>query len=207
MTNANHLPLALYRANLELWLQIGQLLEENREQWTDLLAHELNERMSAVRGEAGRFPAAPDWSTAGMLPGSELWRLAEQQVSDLQALAQTASGNQMTFVKGFQQALEQWQQATASAFGEAAGEATVPAQPFEGLRQSLESLSSALLSGMAAATPTASAAPRRAAGKTAAKKPAARKASRPAKKAAARKAVKKATKKAAKKAARKAAAR
>src|SRR5699024_10976977 len=131
--------------------------------WSELLAHELDERMAAARAEAGQFQATGSWASMPMLPGSELWRLAEQQVDDLQALAQTASGNQMTFVNGFQQALEQWQQATAAAFGEAAGEAAVPALPFEGLRETLESLSSALLSGLAAAVPATEAAPRRAA--------------------------------------------
>jgi len=215
MTNASHLPLALYKANLELWLRVGQLLEDNREQWADLLAHELNERMAAARGEAGRFRAGGDWPSMAMLPGSELWRLAEQQVDDLQALAQTASGNQMTFVNGFQQALEQWQQATAAAFGEAAGEATVPAQPFQGLRETLEGLSNALLSGIAAGTPAAAAAPRKAApvrraagparkatGKTAAKKATRKAPKKAAPKKTARKAAKKATKKAAGKTAR-----
>lgn len=30
MTDASHLPLMLYNANLQLWLRIGQLLEDNR---------------------------------------------------------------------------------------------------------------------------------------------------------------------------------
>src|SRR5690625_2570093 len=120
MTDASKLPLALYKANLELWLRMGQLLEDNRGQWMGLLASELDQRMSEARRSAGDVQAARNWPSMAMLPGSELWRIAEQQVSDLQALAQTASGNQMTFVNGFQQALEEWQQATASAFGEAA---------------------------------------------------------------------------------------
>src|SRR5690554_848896 len=231
MTDASNLPLALYKANLELWLRIGQLLEDNREQWTGVLAQELDQRMAEAGRSAGDAGAAPGWqSSLAMMPGNELWRLAEQQVSDLQALAQTASGNQMTFVNGFQQALEEWQQATAGAFGEAATGVELPAQPFQGLHDTFEQLSNALLSGMGALATPAAAAPRT--GTVDARRPAAKKApvrkvaktsSRPAtratrratKKSAARsvsktpvrKATKKATKKTVKKAARKTAAR
>ena len=37
------LPQALYKANLDLWLRIGELLEDNRAQWTALLARELGD--------------------------------------------------------------------------------------------------------------------------------------------------------------------
>ena len=216
MTDASNLPLALYKANLELWLHLGQLLKDNREQWMGLLTRELEQRMSEARRGAGNVPAAADLPSRAMLPGSELWRIAEQQVSDLQALAQTASGNQMAFVNGFQQALEEWQQATASAFGEAAGDVELPAQPFQGLHDTFEQLSNARLSGRgalgAAAAPAPGAgAPRPAANKAPARK-AARAAKRPARKAArktaapaTKKAVKKVAKKAAKATARKAA--
>ena len=142
--------------------------------------------------------------------------------SDMQALARTASGNQMAFVSGFQQALEEWQQATAGAFGEAAGGVELPAQPFQGLQETFEQLSNALLSGMGAMAAPAEATSR--AGTTGTRPPAAKKtparkaaktANRPATKAAkratkqaatakasrapARKTAKKATKKAAKK--------
>lgn len=216
MTDASTLPLALYKANLELWLHLGQLLKDNREQWMGLLTRELEQRMSEARHGAGNMPAAGELPSMAMLPGSELWRIAEQQVSDLQALAQTASGNQMAFVNGFQHALEEWQQATASAFGEAAGDVELPAQPFQGLHDTFEQLSSALLSGMGALGPAAAPAPGAGAPRPAASKApvhkAARAAKRPARKAArkaaapaTKKAVKKIAKKAAKAAARKAA--
>src|SRR5690554_3358165 len=213
MTDASNLPLALYKANLELWLRIGQLLEDNREQWTGVLAQELDQRMAEAGRSAGDAGAAPGWqSSLAMMPGNELWRLAEQQVSDLQALAQTASGNQMTFVNGFQQALEEWQEATASAFGEAAGDVELPAQPFQGLHDTFEQLSNALLSGMGALAPAARTAPAAGAGTRAPQRPAgkaparkaAKAANRPARKAArktAGKASRPATKKAVKKAA------
>ena len=159
MPDASNLPLALYKANLELWLHLGQLLKDNREQWMGLLTRELEQRMAEARRGSGNVPAAGDLPSMAMLPGSELWRIAEQQVSDLQALAQTASGNQMAFVNGFQQALEEWQQATASAFGEAAGDVELPAQPFQGLHDTFEQLSNALLSSMGALAPAAEPAP------------------------------------------------
>lgn len=208
MTDASNLPLALYKANLELWLHLGQLLKDNREQWMGLLTRELEQRMSEARRGAGNVPAAADLPSMAMLPGSELWRIAEQQVSDLQALAQTASGNQMAFVNGFQQALEEWQQATASAFGEAAGDVELPAQPFQGLHDTFEQLSNALLSGMGALGPAAAPAPGTGAPRPAANKAPARKAARAAKRPArkaARKTAAPATKKAVKKVAKKAA--
>ncbi|WP_024891739.1 hypothetical protein [Luteimonas huabeiensis] len=111
------LPLALYKANLDLWLRISELLEENRSQWVALLAREIDDGAAQTGAEAAALRSG-DWQALALLPGQALQRLVEHGVGDLQAAAQTALGNQMTFATGFQQALADWQQATASALGE-----------------------------------------------------------------------------------------
>ncbi|WP_129136922.1 hypothetical protein [Luteimonas sp. YGD11-2] len=109
------LPQALYKANLDLWLRIGELLEDNRAQWTALLARELGD--GAVPGlDALR---QGDWQALASLPAQVLERLSSQGLGELQATAQTALGGQMNFATGFQAALAEWQQATAAALGEA----------------------------------------------------------------------------------------
>lgn len=114
------LPLSLYKANLDLWLRIGELLEENRNQWTTLMARELQQGATGSGFDLDALRRG-DWQTLALLPGQALQRLAAHGVSDLQAAAQTALGNQMTFATGFQQALADWQQATVEALGDAAG--------------------------------------------------------------------------------------
>lgn len=114
------LPLSLYKANLDLWLRIGELLEENRNQWTTLMARELQQGAAAGGLDLDAVRRG-DWQTLALLPGQALQRLAAHGVGDLQAAAQTALGNQMTFATGFQQALADWQQATVEALGDSAG--------------------------------------------------------------------------------------
>lgn len=142
MTDSD-LPLALYKANLDLWLRLGELLQDSREQWMQLLAREVRDGILEVRTETEQAQQAEGWQSLSVLPGSALWRIAEQQMGDLQALVQTAVGNQMTFANGFQHALAEWQEATAGAIGGAAG-----VQPGSDLLERTLQALSALAPGM-----------------------------------------------------------
>lgn len=211
MTDASQFPLSLYKANLDLWLRIGELLQENRDQWMHLVARELEDNLVETRAEALQLQEAGDWASLAILPGSALWRIAQQQLGDLEAVAQTAAGNQLTFANGFQQALSDWQDAVAGAFGDTATGLPTPDALLDTLRGFTESVVPAAIT-VQASTSSAPAA-RRPAAKRAAKRVPAKKAAakRAAKKTASRKATKKtarkATRKAAKKAAKKTAAR
>ncbi|TKS54978.1 hypothetical protein E4582_09540 [Luteimonas yindakuii] len=112
------LPQALYKANLDLWLRIGELLEDNRTQWTALLARELDDGAAGANVDLEVLRAG-DWQSLAALPAQALQRLASHGLGDLQATAQTALGGQMNFATGFQAALADWQQATAAALGDA----------------------------------------------------------------------------------------
>ncbi|MCD9033865.1 hypothetical protein LDO32_19325 [Luteimonas sp. Y-2-2-4F] len=199
------LPLALYKANLDLWLRISELLEENRGQWVALIAREIGDGAAETGAEAAALRSG-DWQALALLPGQALQRLAEHGVGDLQAAAQTALGNQMTFATGFQQALADWQQATVSALGEI-GRVDLPGglqDVFDQALQGWTTLPDALTAFAGGSAAAASAAPppreRRAAPSAPARKTAAAK--RPAKRATRKAAAptrpaKKATKKAA----------
>lgn len=164
MTDAGHLPLTLYNANLQLWLRIGQLLEDNRGQWMELLNRGLQDNLAQAGGEAARLQAG-DWSALAMLPGSALWHLAERQAGDLQALAQSAGEHQTAFVEGFQQALDEWQATTTAALEEVSG--ADPSGPLDALRRLLDQISDVMLP--TATAPAASAAGRKPARRTAAR--------------------------------------
>ncbi|NZA27257.1 hypothetical protein H0E84_12775 [Luteimonas sp. SJ-92] len=164
MTDSN-LPLALYKANLDLWLRLGELLQDNREQWMQLLAREVRDSLFEAGAEAEQAQRAEGWQSLSMLPGSALWRIAEQQMGDLQALMQTAVGNQMTFANGFQNALAEWQEATAGAIGGAAN--TQPGGDL--LERALQAIS-ALAPGTTEANLAGAAAARGAPSRPAAKK-------------------------------------
>ncbi|MGY0633722.1 hypothetical protein [Luteimonas sp. A478] len=202
MTDASHLPLTLYNANLQLWLRIGQLLEDNRGQWMELLRRGLQDRLAEAGGEAARLQAG-DWSALAMLPGSALWHLAERQASDMQALAQSASDHQATFVDGFQQALTEWQQTTTAALEDTTADTAHSAGPLDALRKVLDQLSEVMMPATTGPAVTATAPARKPARRTAARTTPAPEA-RPAAKAP-RKAAKKAAKRAASKAVKKAA--
>ena len=112
------LPQALYKANLDLWLRIGELLEDNRAQWTALLARELGDGASDAGLDLDALRQG-DWQALASLPAQALERLSAHGLGDLQATVQTALGGQMNFATGFQAALAEWQQATAAALGDA----------------------------------------------------------------------------------------
>ena len=200
MTDASHLPLTLYNANLQLWLRIGQLLEDNRGQWRDLLGRHLQDRLAEAGGEASRLQAG-DWSALALLPGSALWHLAERQLDDMQALAQSAGEHQTAFAEGFQQALAEWQDTTSAALEEATAGTTGSTRPFDELRRVLDQLTEVMAPPAASPQPAASDSTRKPARRTAARTAPAREAS-PAAKAPAG-----ATKKAAKRTAKRAATR
>ncbi|MFT4256237.1 MAG: phasin family protein [Pseudoxanthomonas sp.] len=175
MSNANQLPLSLYKANLELQTRLGKLLQESSRQWIDYGYRLANGGIAESNAEIEELLRTQDWQKLATLPAESFWRQLQQRFGDSQALAQIAAAAQAEFAHGVQEAVQAWQKETAAAFGEspsAGFDWTGSFPPWELL------LPEAFV---AVSVP--------AAGKTAAAKPAARKATAkktPARKAAAR---------------------
>lgn len=128
MAPASDLPLALWRANLDLQLRIARLLQDNGREWLDMGLRAVGEGAFEFDAETRALWRGGDWQALAALPVETLWRQLEQRVGDGQALAQVALNAQDTFASGLASALRDWQSQVTRALADAgAGEAS----PFE----------------------------------------------------------------------------
>jgi hypothetical protein len=110
-------PLALYKANLELVLRLGTLLQENRRRWTQLGASNTREAIERTLAETERVLTSNDWTSLAAMPGEEFWKSLREDAAPLQASVETALGNQAAFAEGLQEAFEAWRQQSVDALG------------------------------------------------------------------------------------------
>ena len=110
-------PLALYKANLELVLRLGALLQENRRRWTQLGASNTREAIERTLSETERVLTANDWTSLAAMPGEEFWKSLREDSVPLQASVESAVGNQAAFAQGLQEAFEAWRQQSVDALG------------------------------------------------------------------------------------------
>ena len=110
-------PIALYKANLELVLRIGTLLQENRQRWTALGATSTNEALQNTLAQTERLLTTNDWTSLSALPGENFWNSLGLGVRPMQASLESAAGNQAAFAAGLQEAFEAWRQQSADALG------------------------------------------------------------------------------------------
>src|SRR5690606_12104728 len=99
MDKTSNLPLALWQANLDLQMRLGQLLQDGD-------------------GQARKLLQAGDWPALAALPMETFWRQAGQ-AGDGKAAAQTALQAQQEFVGGLAEALQDWQRQSAKAWSAA----------------------------------------------------------------------------------------
>jgi hypothetical protein len=131
MSIDTNLPMELYKANVQLWMQMNLLLQETRQQWADLGDKTLNDDVDETRAELDELAKATDWKELTNLPGSAIWHHMQKRVGDLQACTETAIAEQTRFASGLQQALANWQKSTTQAFTEA-GKSLPMAIPLKG---------------------------------------------------------------------------
>ncbi len=112
------LPLALHKANLELWLRTSRLLQEGRKKWLELDNGVLDENIEKTTSEINQLLGTDDWQAIfSKLPNEALWGSLQQRIEDAQALTQTVIKNQAEFNAGMQEALAAWQKESAAALG------------------------------------------------------------------------------------------
>lgn len=141
-------PLAAFglaKANIELSLRTGRLLQEYAQQWLELASRAGKDGLAESDAEIADLSRTPDWPSLASLPTESFWRQIQQRYGDLEAAAQIAVAAQTTFAHGLQQALHDWQTSAAAVVGGNAFPAE-SAQPFDDIlkywNNSLASLSS-----------------------------------------------------------------
>lgn len=111
-------PLALYKANLELVLRLGTLLQENRRRWNLLGTSSTSAAIERTLAETERMLTSNDWKSLATMPGEEFWKSIKDDAGPLQGSAQTAMANQTAFAEGLREAFAAWQQQSVDALGE-----------------------------------------------------------------------------------------
>ena len=120
-------PMALYKANLELVLRIGALLQENRQRWMQTGATGTNEAIQRTLAETERMLTTSDWTALSAMPGEEFWKSMRGGAGPLQGTIEAAVRSQSEFSEGLKQAFAEWQQQSADALGGNAMQAAPPA--------------------------------------------------------------------------------
>ena len=87
-------PLALYKANLELVLRLGALLQENRLRWTRFGVASADEAIERTLNETGRLLTSNDWQSLANLPGETFWKAVQGEPGPMQGAIETAVTNQ-----------------------------------------------------------------------------------------------------------------
>jgi hypothetical protein len=124
-----NLPLNLYKANLQLWLNTGKLLQQGQQRWIDLGNKSMTESIEEARGEAERMLDAEDWQGLTALAADMALRTMQKETGNVQALAETMITNQATFAAGLRDALTAWQKASANALNLAGNAPPLQASP------------------------------------------------------------------------------
>ena len=168
-------PMALYKANLELVMRLGALLQENRRRWTRFGVASSDDAIERTLDETGRMLTSNDWQSLASLPGESFWRALQGDVGQMQGALDTAVGNQTAFAQGLQEAFTAWQQQCADVIEHAGG--SMPGKA--GFDEFLQTFTSHRTPGASAPAPVAARA-----AKSPARKVKPRAAARPAKAAA-----------------------
>ena len=144
-------PIALYKANLELVMRLGALLQENRQRWTKFGMAGADNAVERTLSETGRMLTSNDWQSLATLPGETFWKALQGDAGPMQGAVDTAVSNQTAFAQGLQDAFAAWQQQCADVIQDA-GAALPGNATFEGFLKTFTPQKSA-----AAARPTAAA--------------------------------------------------
>ncbi|MCR6664115.1 MAG: phasin family protein [Luteimonas sp.] len=113
------LPMQLWKANLDLQLRIGRLLQDSGREWMELGTRAVGETVEEGDAEVRGFLRSGDWQSLAALPVDAFWRQAQQRMGDSQAVTQIAVTAQNAFARGLIEALQDWQKDTARILADA----------------------------------------------------------------------------------------
>lgn len=141
-----NLPMELYKANMQLWMSTGLLLQEVRQHWLDLGDKTIGDDVAETQAELDELAKSADWKGLANLPGTAMWRMVQKRMGDLQACTETAVAEQMHFASGLQDALSAWQKATTQAITDA-GKSMPLTAPMQNMLPDFTAFMSALTPG------------------------------------------------------------
>lgn len=110
-------PMALYKANLELVLRIGALLQENRQRWMQSGAANTSDAIQRTLAQTERLLTTNDWTSLSAMPGQDFWKSLQGGAGPLQGSVESAVRSQTEFAEGLKQAFAEWQQQSMAALG------------------------------------------------------------------------------------------
>lgn len=150
MDKASNLPMALWKANLDLQARLGRLMQEGGQQWLELGTRAVGDSAAQFQADARKLLQSGDWQALASLPFETFWRQAETGLGEGKAAAEAALQAQERFVAGLADALQEWQRQLARAWTEAgidAGLASATAGSWEALMAGLEQAAAAMQPG------------------------------------------------------------
>ncbi|WP_372016362.1 phasin family protein [Pseudoxanthomonas sp. 10H] len=127
MTPSAALPLALYRANVDLQVRIGELVQAGSRHWLEFGQRLVSDGLVENGTGLQEIFQAQDWRRLLALPADAFWRQMQQRFGDQQAAAQLAVATQAAFARDLQDALARWQRETIEAMDQAGLGQAVPA--------------------------------------------------------------------------------
>ena len=113
-------PLALYKANLELLMRIGALLQENRQRWTKLGVAGTDDAIQRTLAQTEKLLTSNDWPSVSAMPGESFWSGLQPDAS-LRGNLDAAVSSQSTFAKGIKEAFTAWREQCADLIRDAGG--------------------------------------------------------------------------------------
>ena len=84
MSQDTGIPMALYKANLELVMRLGALLQENRRRWTRFGVASADDAIERTLNETGRLLTTNDWTSLTNLPGEAFWKAMQGEPGPMQ---------------------------------------------------------------------------------------------------------------------------
>lgn len=149
MDKVSNLPMALWKANLDLQARLGRLMQEGGQQWLELGTRAASDGAAQFQADARKLLQAGDWQALASLPFETFWRQTEAGLGEGKAAAEAAVQAQERFVAGLGEALQEWQRQLARAWTEAgidAGIASATAGSWEALLSSMDQAIAAMQS-------------------------------------------------------------
>ncbi|HET9032053.1 MAG TPA: phasin family protein [Dokdonella sp.] len=110
-------PMALYKANLELVMRIGALLQENRQRWMQAGAAGTSDAIQRTLAQTERLLTSNDWASLSTMPGEDFWKSLQSGASRLQGSFESSVRSQTEFAEGLKQAFAEWQQQSMAVLG------------------------------------------------------------------------------------------
>ena len=150
MDKTSNLPMALWKANLDLQARVGGLLQQSGQLWLEQGTRAVGESAAEFQAQAARLLQAGDWQALAALPMETFLRQSGQGAADGDKAVRSALDAQQDFVADLAEALQEWQRDLAKAWAVAG----IDAGAVPGVAGSWDTMLGNLQQGIEAMMPT-----------------------------------------------------